>query len=245
MEPVSTIPAPLEMSVINRIINVFIAPSKTFEHLIQKPEWVTPLIIALIMMVTFSIVMKNLIQTESVKAAREAIMKSDQIANDQKEQVIEQQTTMMKKFWFVGIAIGMVLVGAGYFLSPLFLRIGGNSLLGGTATYIQILAIYGYSTLIDFLAILVKAPLMMVNQSLRVDTGLGMLLGEPATRSALYTFLAKFDIFTFWQLAVLVIGLSILYKFSKGKAAALVIGLWLIWVLLLTGMVAMGMHFGG
>ncbi len=240
MEPNVTAPAPT-MGVVSRIINLFISPSKTFEALIAKPDWVTPIVISVILFLITGILLKDVIQAEQVKATRESIMKNDKIEASQKEQIIEQSTSMMKKFWVVGYAVGLVVVMAMYFGAALFLRIGGNNIMGGSAGYMQVLSIFAYSSLIDVVAAAVKVPLMVINQTMRVDTGLGMLAAEDATRTALYAFLSKFDIFSFWQITVLIIGLSMLYKFSKGKTAGLVIGLWLLYVLLAVGFTAIGM----
>jgi hypothetical protein len=232
------------MGVLSRIMNLFVSPSETFEALIAKPDWVTPIVISVILFLTTGILLKDVIQAEQVKATREAIMKNNSIESGQKEQVIEQSTTMMKKFWFLGYGVGLIIVIGIYFLAALFLRMGGN-MMGGSAGYMPVLSIFAYSTLIDAAASLVKVPLMVVNQTMRVDTGLGLFAAEDAMRTPLYAFLSKFDIFTFWQLAVLIIGLSMLYKFSKGKTAGLVLGLWLVWVLISVGFAVIGKGMGG
>lgn len=234
-----------EMNVFNRIVNLFVTPSKTFEAIIVKPDWVTPMFLFFLMFLTTSILLKEIIQKEQAVATKESIMKNPQIPDSQKEQTAEQAVSMMKKFWAVGIGVGLIVVLGMFLLAGLFIHIGGSKILKGEGTYLQVLSIFGYSSLIDVLAGIIKVPLMMVNETMRVDTGLGILAAEGATRTPLYVLLSKFDIFTFWQLAVLIIGLSMLYKFTKGKTAALVIGLWLIWVLLSAGLTAVGVNFGG
>ncbi|NUM79205.1 YIP1 family protein [bacterium] len=235
---------PAEMNVFSRIVNVFLSPSETFNYLMTKPDWITPVIVMIILFLGSGILLKDIIQAEQIKAMRVQIMKSDRVPDNQKEQVIEQQTQMMKSFWAVGYVIGLVAILIMYFIGAVFLMVGGNNVLGGKATYIQVLSIFGYSLMIDILATLVKVPIMFVNSTMRVDTGLGLFAAADQTRSALYAFLSKFDLFTFWQLAVLVIGISMLFKFSKGKSAGLVFGLWLVWVLLGTGLTALGLNFG-
>ena len=234
-----------EMNVFERIMNLFLTPSKTFEALIVKPDWVTPLILFFLMFIATSILLKEVIQREQAVVTKESIMKNPQIPDSQKEQTAEQAISMMKKFWAVGIGVGFIVVLGMYLLGGLFIHLGGAKVLKGEGTYLQALSIFGYSGLIDVLAGIIKVPLMMVNETMRIDTGLGMLVAEGETRTPLYVFLSKFDIFTFWQLAVLIIGLSMLYKFSKGKTTALVIGLWLIWVLASVGLTAIGIGVGG
>ncbi len=234
-----------EMNVFNRIVNVFLAPTKTFEALTAKPDWVTPLLFIFLIFLTTSTLLKEVIQREQTVATKESIMKNPNIPDSQKEQTAEQAISMMKKFWAVGIGIGLIMVVIIYLMGALFLFLGGSKILKGQGTYVQVLSIFGYSGLIDVLAAIIKIPLMMLNQTMRVDTGLGIFLGEDATRTPLYVFLSKFDIFTFWQLGVLIIGLSVLYKFSKEKSAGLVIGLWLLWVLVSVALTAIGVRVGG
>ncbi|MBL7994843.1 YIP1 family protein [bacterium] len=234
-----------EMNVFSRVINLFVTPSKTLEALIAKPDWVTPLVLIFLMFIATSILLKEVIQAEQAVATKESIMKNAQIPDNQKEQYVEQSVTMMKKFWAVGIGVGFIVVLALYLLGGLVLHLAGKNILKGEGTYLQVLSIFGYSGLVDILAGIIKVPLMMANQTMRVDTGLGMLVATDQTRTPLYVLLSKFDLFTFWQLAILIIGLSMLYKFSKEKSAALVIGLWLIWVLLSVGFTALGTSMGG
>lgn len=194
-------------------------------------------------MTAFMIFLNDVIQSEQAAATRDAIMKSTRIADSQKEEIAEQQIKMMKNFWFVGVIIGYVAAVALYFLAGLGLWIAGNIILGKGPKYLQALSVYGYAMLIDILAMIIKIPLMVKNQTIRMDTGLGILVSKEESRSALYSFLSSFDLFTFWELALLTIGLAMLYKASKGKTAGMVFALWFIIVLIKVGFTALGKLF--
>jgi hypothetical protein len=238
----TTTPAPSGLNVFSRILNVFVSPSRTFDALIAKPDWLTPVLVMVMLFLAAGIPLSDLIQKEQAKAARAAIMKSDRIPEDRREQIADQQVEMMKRFWVVGFVIGIAVVMVLYFIGALFLWFGGN-LMGRKVPYMVVLSVLGYSLMIDIAASAVKVPLMAVKQSLRIDTGLGLLIPDTDLTSPLYVFLSKFDLFTFWQLSVLVIGLSMVYKFSTGKSVSLVAGLWLLWVLVQTGLAAVGIRF--
>ena len=231
------------LGLFSRVINVFFNPSQTFKSLIQKPDWITPLVVSILLMTAFLIFLNGVIQSEQAEAAREAIMKSTRIAESQKEQIAEQQIKMMKSFWFVGIIIGYIAAFALYFLAGLGLWIAGNIILGKGPKYLQVLSVYGYSMLIDILAMAIKIPLMVKNQTIRMDTGLGILISKEESKSVLYSFLSSFDLFTFWELGVLTLGLAILYKASKGKTATMVFVLWFVIVLVKVGFTALGKLF--
>lgn len=232
------------LGLFERIINVFFSPSKTFRSLEVKPDWLTPLIVSLLLMGTAMFLLNDIIQQEQIAAARTSIMKSDRIPDNQKEQVIEQQAVMMKKFWIFGVVIGVIMLIGAYFLGGLAVWLGGNMVLGKGPGYITALSVFGYASLVDIIASVVKMPLMVMNETMRVDSGLGILVSREETRSVLYTFLSSFDLFTFWQLALMIIGFSIIYKASVKKSAIFIIIIWLIWVLIKTGFAGIGSMFG-
>ena len=244
MEPAQNMTPNQPMNVFSRIVNIFISPAETFQTLAVKPDWITPLILTLAVFLTVGILMKDVIQKEQEKAVREKIMTMSEIADSQKEQVAEMQVGMMKKFWFVGVAIGLVVIGGVFFLGGLFLRLGANKFLGGSVSYPVVLSVLGYSRLIEILATLVKLPAMITKNTMRVDTGLGILVPDASITSMSYTLLSKIDLFTAWQLVVLIIGVSVIYKSARIKSAMLVIGLWLLWILAQTGLAAIGLKFG-
>lgn len=243
MEPTNEVQPTKPMGVIGRIVNLFVSPAETFRSLALKPDWVTPLILTLLVYVGSGLLIKDIIQKEQEKAVRRAIAESTQIEESQKEQIADEQVTMMQKFWFVGVAIGGIVIAGLFFLGALFVRLAANRVLGSPASYLHVLAIFGYSRLIEIVAGLVKLPAMIRGKTLRVDTGLGYFVPHEEITSATYTFLSKFDLFTVWELIVLTIGVAILYRAPKGKSAMVVVGLWLLWALVQTGLATIGIRF--
>jgi hypothetical protein len=53
-------------------------------------------------------------------------------------------------------------------------------------------------------------------------------LANPKTQPMLFALLSSLDIFTIWTLVLLIIGFALLSRSSKGKAAAIVIGWWVV-----------------
>ncbi len=233
----------IKLNVFQRLINLYFSPSRTFNSLSVKPDWLTPLIISLILMATAMFLLNDVIQQEQIAAAKTSIMKNDRIPDNQKEQVIEQQGVMMKKFWIVGVIVGVFMMIGAYFLGGLAVWLGGNVALGKGPGYLTALSVFGYAGLVDLISSIIKLPLMHLNQTMRIDSGLGMLVSKEETRSALYTFLSSFDLFSFWQLALMIIGFSIIYKAPVKKSAVLIIVMWLVWVLIKTGFAGIGTIF--
>lgn len=240
---IATEPKPL--GALDRMIGVITEPEKTFNDIAARPSWGLPMILALLAMITVGVLMKDVIQKESAEKTRVSIMENKNISDSEKQRVADQSVEMMKKFWVVGFAVGMVVIVIAYFISALILKLGGSAVLGSTASFTQVLAIFSWSGIVDLLGALIKLPIMYINQSMRVDTGLGMFIGEELSHTTTYLIMSKFDIFTIWMLIVMSIGISVVFKAPKVKSAILVFGLWLVWVISQWGMALMGMRVGG
>ena len=232
-----------EMNALQRIVNLFTSPATLFGHLASKPDWAAPLVILILLFAGTGVWLNDIIKAEQIELVKEQIRSSERVPDSQKDEQIEAQTGAMEKFWVVGYAAGGLFICVAYFSGALFLMLAAKVTSSGSVPYKAVLSVFGYSMLIDVLAGLIKAPLMYVNKTIFVHTGLGLLFAPDERSSVAYAFLSKFDLFTFWQLAILILGMSILYKMPKGKSAGIVVGLWLIWILITTGFTALGKMF--
>jgi hypothetical protein len=91
----------------------------------------------------------------------------------------------------------------------------GNTFMGGSAKYNQLVNITAWAYMINILESLVKIPLMLNKWSLEVFTGLGVLgIGEKG--SFINSLLAGIDIFAIWRVILIAIGMGIIYS-KKSK----------------------------
>jgi hypothetical protein len=114
--------------------------------------------------------------------------------------------------------------------------------LGGDSNYRRVLSVYSYSSLIAIPAMIVKFPLIMMKENLNVQTSLALLLSPNTEDSFLYRVFSSFDIFTIWQVILVSMGLGVIYKYATKKAFTAVFILWVIWILLKSGLSSV---FGG
>ena len=70
-------------------------------------------------------------------------------------------------------------------------------------------------------------------------TSLGAFV-DPTASPALFALLSSFDIFTFWCLALMAIGVTYISKVKRGTAFAVVFGWFAFWVLIKVGLAAAG-----
>ena len=89
-----------------------------------------------------------------------------------------------------------------------------NAILGGTATFKQVLAVTAHSYVITALGVLLSAPILYFNFQMVVGGpfNLGALVPMLDESSALKNFLSAVSIFSLWAWINVGIGLSVLYR---------------------------------
>ena len=208
-----------EMSVVGRILRVFYAPSETFEAVAEQrsaADWLVPtFIVAAVIFISTYITspiyvaeamgqMQQQEQSGEMEGARDAILISTLIA----------APVMTFVMLFIGAAI-YLLVG---------------KLLGGLLGYGHCLAIVAYTSLIAILQHVVKTPLVLANETMNVQIGLGMFLSEEARKNFGGALLSSIDPFIVWMIVIAGLGLSIVGQIERSRAYAGVAAITLIFL---------------
>ena len=215
----------------SKVINVFFEPRRLFESLKIKPTWLIPFLIIVLLGMGFFYYTYPFMMNQQV----EKIQENERIPEEQKEQIIEGmrekdhpplwQLAMPPVF---GLIVLAVVAGILYFVFNVF--------LGGDSTYRRVFSVYCYSGLIAIPSMIVKFPLIMIKGDLNVQTSLALLLSANAKDTFLYSVLSSFDIFSFWQVILISMGMGVMYKYSTKKAFVAVLVLWLIYILAKSGL---------
>jgi hypothetical protein len=104
----------------------------------------------------------------------------------------------------------------------------GNTFMGGSAKYGQLLNITAWAFMINILETIVKIPLMLNKWTLEVYTGLGVLgIGEKG--SFINSLLAGMDVFAIWRIILIAIGMGIIYN---KKTQPYAVGMLIAWFVL-------------
>lgn len=196
------------------MVKIFMEPSKVFHRVKQKPLWVIPFIILLLIVTAMSVLTAPL----QLQAQKEMIMQSDRYTPEQKEQIAAQMDQMGGLAYISAIA-APVMVAIFFFLGVGVLMLMANVILGGDAGFSQVASITAWAGMITALGMIVKTGLVMLKGSIDVRTSLALLLPGGDMRSWAYVLLNTFtDVFAIWGLIVTIIGIGIIYGFSKGRA---------------------------
>ena len=105
----------------------------------------------------------------------------------------------------------------------------------------KVMEVVGLTFFIATLEQIVTTLLMFGLSSIHATPSLGAFVSNFDVQNKLHMALSKINIFTFWDLAVVSIGLSILFRRDLPKVLVLVFALWLVWSILT---VMTGMRFG-
>ncbi len=208
-----------EMSVAGRMLRVFYAPSETFEAVSKQrsvADWLVPTIVVA-MVVFFSTYVTSPIY---VAEAMEQMPQQEQSGEMEgaKDAILISTLIAAPVMTFV-----MLFVGA-----AIYLLVG--KLLGGLLGYSQCLAIVAYTSLIAILQHVVKTPLVLANETMNVQIGLGMFLSEEAQKSFGGALLSSIDPFVVWMVVIAGLGLSILGQIERSRAYAGVAAITLIFL---------------
>ncbi len=223
-----------------KLVNIFADPLRTFQELNQKPTWIAPLIILVILIavttqISFPIIMDSQLER----------LKSNPNIPPEQMQVIETQMTeragMQRGFALIGQIIFVPLVML--ILAGIFYLVG-TVMLGGDSTYKKVLAVVSWSSCISMIGVIVTTALILAKGSMEISLSPALLLSGDSVGTKLHTFLSKFDFFTIWYLAVFAAGFGYIYKFSKSKALTAVGVLWAIWIALSVALSGVFSQFG-
>lgn len=223
--PVSAKPA----SLWEDFIDIFVSPSEVFERR-RNSSFFLPLIILTVIMVAITVVgssaMQSVIQSDLARGMAAAAKKNPSLTPDQ----IAGSTAMVTKFtpiiaglatFFVPLVVGVILWIAGKFVSAKE-DIGQACMI---ATYAA------FPRIIDSLLRLVQAFALdpsKVNGMASVSLSPARFLNPDAASPVMLSLLTRFDLFTIWATVLLAIGLAVVAKIPKSRAAMAATLVWVI-----------------
>ena len=205
----------------SRVVGVIVSPRAMFERLLPSPKVLGVLLLAGIA-IGMAKGLPQLTPTGRQAALDAQVQQTERFTG---RPVTEEAYARMQRFAPmaaygamvlspVGLTIGLALLSGLYFL--VF-----NAVLGGTASFKQVMAVSAHSSVISALGAVIAAPVQYL-QGTATPTGpftLAVLLPMLDDTSFLARFLAFIDVFAIWGTIVTAIGLSVLYRRKTGNIA--------------------------
>ncbi len=240
----ASVPEVKGLSQIERVMDTFLEPSKTFNDILRDNSWWLPFLLMLLVSVATAFSIDKKVGFDRV--AEQAVMQNSSAADQLAQLTPEQRAARMgvasvitKASVYAG---GLLLLGVAAMVA-LLMWVSFNFGLGAQTTFGQNLAVFFYAYLPHlFLAVIESVLLWMgVNTenfdiNFPVGTNVGYFFSDAPhwIRSGL----SYLDLFGLWSLVLMVIGTAIISRKSKTQAGMIVVGWWLMAVLVTVGLTA-------
>jgi hypothetical protein len=238
--PPTPAPETVPLSEGARLVNVFIAPSKTFSDLRRRTNWWVPWLLISVFSTAFIFVVGQQIGFDQVsrnQVARSARADQfDKLPPDQQAKQIHISATVTRYFGYgfpAVILLSFVLIAA--------ILMGTFKIAGGDAPFGVSLAIVAYGNLPG----IVHATLSMVSMLVGVDresfdinnpiASNPAYLMDPLSNKFLRSMASGLDVFMIWSLVLMGIGFACNTKVKRSTAIMIVLGWYFVWKLIISG----------
>ncbi len=207
----STAPVP-DKGLIARAIGIVTAPGETFRSVVKEPR---PALMLLLVcaVIALATALPQFTERGRLAALEMQVQQTERFMTVTPEayQAMERNSHyggyMTLGFTFIFLPIGTLLFGALYW--AVF-----NAIMGGTASFKQVLGIVAHSQVITALGAVASAPIQLAKGSMTTvgPFNLGALLPMLEPGSFLANFLGSLGVFQIWGTIVTAIGLGVLYN---------------------------------
>jgi Yip1 domain len=240
-----SIPQPeVQLSQISRVVDTFVAPSKTFTDVLRSRSWWLPFLISVVITYMFfwaaatkvgfhQLAINSMNKNPSQTAQYEKL-------NPQDQAIYVSRIETGTKYVYIAFPILIIIVVAVYAL----ILWGCLKVPGGQADYASIFTVLMYAGLIPLVKLVLGIIILFaagdasgfdVENPIPTNPGAFM---DASTAHWLKSLGTSIDVITIWNLAVVAIGCAIVSKVKKGPALAVVFGLWILVVLIKVGWAA-------
>ena len=214
--PTAPEPAGPGLSEPQRLMNVFIAPSKTFADLQRNPSWWVPWLISAVFTLIFSVVavqkvdMTRFVQ-EQIDHSPRAQKRLENLTPEQRAQGVAIQATITKVGFYVAPIITLLL---GLIVAAVLMAVY-NFVLGAEVPFQRAMAVIFYAGLPGILAtILLIVSFLASADPSTIDISRNPMPTNPAFfldpegNKVLYGLASAIDIFRIWGVVLLGLGFS-------------------------------------
>jgi hypothetical protein len=236
-------PLPPKVSELERLTGVFFSPAKAFADIALRPRWWIPVLLIGIFSTIYLNAYANRVGFERVvRQALEQSSRAESMTPQQREQAITVGASFARIAAYGG---GIVNILLAIVIASAVLAFMANNLMGANLKFSSLMGIVSYAFLPQLLVIALSLVVMYQKAPDDFDLRNPLLFNAGAlmpndSPQWLKTGLAgSFDLFSFWIIALIAIGISAAApKVKFGKALTAVLFPWAIYVALKTAYLA-------
>lgn len=207
--------------VLSNLGSVFFSPREVAIRISEKPHWLLPLIIVVVVNFLMIYIVYPL-QMELVKESMVSNLRSRGLDDEAIEIYLKVTPARRMIAASMGGILGtvvMVLIASAVLnlLSPL---------IGAKIGFTRMFAYFCYPYWIISVGGVIRGVLMLVKKTYDIRTSLAAFAPSVGLSSSLGALLSSFDLFTIWAICALGIGYAELAKTTRRKSFGLVLTLW-------------------
>ncbi|AXC09568.1 hypothetical protein ACPOL_0183 [Acidisarcina polymorpha] len=229
----------------DRVIDTFIAPTKTFTDILRDQSWWFPFLIMLVIGYGFVFAVEKRVGWDQVleNALKTNTSQADQINNAPVEQRPVVRSRMVASYRYISYAFPVFVLFYWVLASAVLLGTL-NFGFGGQAKYRQIFAVFVYAGLPGSIKSVLSIIVLyagLSGESFQLQNPVGTNLGYYLPTDSpkwLLSLGSSLDVFTIWTVVLLIIGSSIVAKVKRGSAAVAVVGWWILLTMVSVGFAA-------
>jgi hypothetical protein len=230
------------LSQVERVVDTFVAPSKTFADILRSTSWWLPFLLLVIVTMgsTYAIDQKIGFERVAEQSITQSTTSEEQMASMPADQraVAMHRIAVGQKYGSYGAAIIILIIVA---IIALLNWASLNFGMGAKTTFGQNFAVCMYAGLPKIFIGLLNIAFVYAGvntENFDLNNPVGTNIGYYLTSSPHWVQVAGsfLDIFGLWTLALTILGLSIIAKKTKAQAAIVAVGWWLVGLIILTGL---------
>ena len=225
---------------VGRIADVFIDPKKAFADIAARPGWIVPIILVVVAYLAFMYCFTTHVGWEhSMRQAMENNSKMQQMDPQQRETLIQQQV----KYSPIGayVAGPIIIVVVALIVAGVLLMV--CKMMGASLGFKQMFGISAYAMLPGLISSILATIVVFIKnpEDFNLQNPLAFNLGAfleppPTSGKALYSLATSIDLFSFWTILLLAVGISAAARrFPFSKALTAVLLPWIVLVLIKAG----------
>lgn len=233
-----------------RPFSVLLAPRKTFTSIAERPSWLPPLLLILLIGTVAGLALVPKIDYS--ETIREAVERQGQTIDAESEEQIQQGVEIMERFGWVFALLGsLVFQPLGILVSVLIFWLVFKT-LGSELSFVDSLAVVAHALMPLVIASVITLAIGFGRESLTAEQlQTGLVASNPAAflsddaSPTLTALLRQFDFFSFWILFLITTGFTAVSRLKPATVAGTTITIWLLWMLCKFAFAMVGNMFGG
>ncbi|MEO0084257.1 MAG: YIP1 family protein [candidate division WOR-3 bacterium] len=207
------------------IFEIYFSPTRYFLKIKEKPHYLIPLILVVIITIIGSLITLTTIKPEQkIIELREQNIPEEQVERAEKYLKGPMPYIFAIIAAIIIVPIGLLIVSLIFnFLLPL-INVSGQFLVS--------FSVVVGAALVRLPAIIIRTLLTVIKGSPFVQTNLALFIPMISKNTFIFRLLAKLDFFTIWEVALIAFGLQTVYDIKdKNKCYYLVFGIWLVYII--------------